>query len=106
MANIQVGDLVRTTSGVPRMGKILEIIYDEQIQETIARVHFADGTETALLRNLEFYDIPADPWEDLVRGRLSTAAPFRTHLTFVRIKTPPSPIISAFGTARVRFYPT
>jgi superfamily II DNA or RNA helicase len=105
MAEIKVGDLVRTMSGVPRMGKVLEIFLDEQIQETLTRVHFADGTETVLLKNLEYFDVPADPWEDLVRGRLSAAVPFRTLLTFVRIKTPPSPIVSAFGTARVRFYP-
>lgn len=105
MTKIQTGDMVRTKSGTPRMGKVLETIFDEQIQETLARVQFADGTETALLRNLELFNVPTDPWQDLARGRMSGAVPFRTLLTFIRIKTPPSPIISAFGTARVRFYP-
>ncbi|HRR40163.1 MAG TPA: SNF2-related protein [Syntrophales bacterium] len=103
---LSVGDLVRKVNMPARVGKILDIVHDAQLQESLARVQFGDGVETCLLSNLELFGAgPQDMWQDLIKLRVSGAIPFRTLLTFVRIKTPPSPIISAFGTARVRFYP-
>lgn len=103
---IKVGDLVRKVHERARVGLVLEIYHDNQVDEILARVNFDGKTETCLLENVEkFTPHGQDMWRDLAEGCVSGSDPFRTRLTFVRLKTPPSPIISAFGTARVRFYP-
>lgn len=101
---LNVGNQVRKKNDPARVGVIIELIYDDQLDEALARVRFGDSTETCLVDNLEAF-AEMDMWRDLERLRLTGADQFRTLLTFIRLKSPPSPIVSAFGTARVRFYP-
>ena len=106
MSDLAVGDLVQKKNERVKVGEVLELIYDDQLDEHLAKVAFGNGPETCLIENLEhFRPGHQDKWKDLANCRVSGADSFRTLLTVVRLKTPPSPIISAFGTARTRFYP-
>lgn len=106
MSEIKIGDLVQKKNERVKVGGVLELIYDDQLDEHLAKVAFGTGPETCLIENLEhFRPGYQNKWDDLANCRVGGADSFRTLLTVVRLKTPPSPIISAFGTARTRFYP-
>ncbi|GEL68666.1 DEAD/DEAH box helicase [Myxococcus virescens] len=105
-ASIQVGTLVRKVSDTQMVGKVLDLRHDEQLEETLARVKFGNGIQTLSLIELEPFDVEGtDLWTDLQTSRFSRSQAFRTLMTYERLRSPPSPITSAFGTARARFFP-
>ncbi|RJQ29926.1 DEAD/DEAH box helicase [Candidatus Parcubacteria bacterium] len=100
------GDLVRKINDAQQVGVILDLRQDEQLNEEMARIKFGNGIQTLSLSEIEPFDgSENDMWSDLAALRLGRTRAFRTIMTFERLRRPPSPITSAFGTARARFYP-
>ncbi len=105
-SGIQVGDLIRKITDIQMVGKVLAIRYNEQLGEILALIKFGNGIQTLALDQIEKFETEEpDVWSNLVALRFARSQAFRIRMTLERLCSPPSPITSAFGTARTRFYP-
>lgn len=78
MTQVSIGDLVYKRNEPARVGKILELIDDEQLHEQLARVQFGDHTQTIVIDSLEhFKPGERDMWRDLAECRVSGAGSAR-----------------------------
>lgn len=87
-----------------RCGRVLSLDFDDQFDEV--RVRLGDRAKVFGPDELERVESgPRDPGADVARGVLAPAHVLSTLLTYERVRRPPGPVGSSFGTAKARLYP-
>lgn len=100
------GVTVRSLNNPLLLGVVQATYWDDQLQEEYLEILFGTGIRCLPSSEVEVFNAEnGGLWDDLVRLRLGHATSFHTFMTFERLRSPPSPITSAFGTARATFYP-
>ena len=99
------GSLVRRISNPDQAGTVLSASWDVQVLDWHYKIRFGTGSRGVPASDIERMPEDRDLVEELLRGRSSNAASFRTLLTFERLRKPPSRIAASFGSAKAAFYP-
>lgn len=101
---VRPGDQVRDRHSPSEPGTVLSLDYDDQLDEWFVSVRFGTRRTSIEASRLEPWEDAPDPWRDLERQVTRAARDLRTLLTFERIRVPPGPVGTSFGSARAKLF--